>query len=488
MNYKMMGRFIAQIISVEAVFMLPALGISLCYQERNAAMGFLWAIGIILFLAGSLFLICRKAGKIFGAREGLVCVALGWVSLSILGSLPFWFSGEIPSFVDSLFESISGFTTTGSSILPDVEALSKGLLYWRSFTHWLGGMGVLVFLLAIAPSGEGDKGFTMHLLRAESPGPDVGKLVPKIRQTTLILYIIYVALTLLNLVFLLFGKMDFLEALCTVFGTAGTGGFGTRNDSLASYSPYIQWVTAVFMFLFGINFSCYYLLLLRHFRSVVRDEELRLYILLAVGCVILITANVWTGMQGTYATLEETLRHAAFQVSSIMTTTGYATTDFDLWPTFSKSLLMMLMVVGACAGSTGGGIKCARVLLLFKSLRRNIRQVLNPRTVQVVRNNGKVVNETILANTNAYLAAYVVAIIVSFLVISLDKFDITTNITAVLACFNNIGPGLGAVGPTCNFAGYSVLSKLTLSVCMLAGRLEIFPILVLFSRSTWKKR
>ena len=483
-----MGRFIAQIISIEALFMLPALGISLFYGEQSAAIGFAYSIGIILVLSAVLFALCRKAGRVFGAREGLVCVALGWASLSILGSLPFYISREISHFIDALFETASGFTTTGSSILSDVEALSKGLLYWRSFSHWLGGMGVLVFLLAVAPSGDGDKGFTMHLLRAESPGPDVGKLVPKMRQTTLILYIIYVVMTIINVIFLLCGGMGFFEALCTAFGTAGTGGFGIKNDSMASYSPYIQWVTTIFMFLFGINFSCYYLLLLRQFRSIFRDEELRMYIGVAVSCVVLITLNVWFGLRGTYATVGETVRHAAFQVSSIMTTTGYATTDFDLWPAFSKGLLMMIMVVGACAGSTGGGMKCARVLLLFKSLRRNIRQVLNPRTVQVVRNNGKVVDEKIIANTNAYLAAYVVVIIASYLIISLDGFSVGTNLTAVLACLNNIGPGLEAVGPTCNFAGYSVLSKLVLTVCMLAGRLEIFPILVLFSRSTWKKR
>ena len=488
MNFKMMGRFVAQIISVEAAFMLPALGISLFAGEFGAVKGFLYTIGIIAVLATVLFALCRKADKIFGAREGLVCVALGWTSLSVLGCLPFFFSGEIPVFMDALFEATSGFTTTGSSILYDVEALSNGLLYWRSFSHWLGGMGVLVFLLAIAPTDNGDNGFTMHLLRAESPGPDVGKLVPKMRQTTLILYIIYVAMTILNVIFLLCGGMSLFEAICTAFGTAGTGGFGIRNDSLASYSPYIQWVTTIFMILFGINFSCYYLLLMRQVKAVFQDEELRLYVALALGCTLFITLNVWFNMRGAYSTLGETIRHAAFQVASIMTTTGYATTDFDLWPAFSKGLLLMLMVVGACAGSTGGGMKCARVLLLFKSLRRNIRQVLNPRTVQVVRNNKKVVDEKIIANTNAYLAAYVVVIIISFLLISLDGFSTGTNLTAVLACFNNIGPGLEAVGPTCNFAGYSIFSKLVLSVCMLAGRLEIFPILVLFSRSTWKKR
>ena len=321
MNFKMMGRFIAQIITIEALFMLPALGISLYFGEQAAALSFLYATGIILTLAAVLYAVCRKAGKIFNAREGLVCVALGWASLSILGCLPFLFSGEIPNFVDALFETTSGFTTTGSSILKDVESLSKGLLYWRSFSHWLGGMGVLVFLLAVAPSGNDDKGFTMHLLRAESPGPDVGKLVPKMRQTTIILYIIYVAMTVLNVIFLICGGMGFFEALCTAFGTAGTGGFGIRNDSLASCSPYIQWVTTIFMFLFGVNFSCYYLLLLGQFRSVLRDEELRLYIGLAASCIVLITLNIWFNIRDAYQTLGEAFRHAAFQVSSIMTTT-----------------------------------------------------------------------------------------------------------------------------------------------------------------------
>ena len=483
MNYKMMGRFIGQIISIESVFMLPALLISVGYGETGAVTGFLYSLAIMLFLSALLLLSCRKAPRIFGAREGLVCVGLGWIALSLLGCLPFLFSGEIPRFVDAFFETVSGFTTTGASILSDVEALSNGLLYWRSFSHWVGGMGVLVFLLAIAPMGGGDKGFTMHLLRAESPGPDVGKLVPKMRQTALILYLIYIVLTIINVIFLLAGKMTLLEALCTAFGTAGTGGFGIKNDSIASYSPYIQNVCTVFMFLFGVNFSCYYLLLLRQFRSVFKDEELRLYIGLAVTVVVLIVLNV----RDLYSSLGETIRHAAFQVSSIMTTTGFATTNFDQWPNFSKGLLMLLMVVGACAGSTGGGLKCARVLLLFKNLRRNIRQVLNPRKVMVVRNNQKVVDERILANTNAFLAAYVIIVIVSFLLISLDGFSIETNLSATLACFNNIGPGLAKVGPTCNFGIYSVFSKLVLILDMLAGRLEIFPILALFSRSTWLK-
>ena len=484
MNYKMMGRFVGQIIAIEALFMIPALLISVVKGEAEPVKAFLITLVIMIVLGGILLLTCQKAGRIFGAREGLVCVGMSWVILSLLGCLPFFISREIPRFMDAFFEIVSGFTTTGSSILSNVEGLSKGLLYWRSFSHWLGGMGVLVFLLAIAPGGGGDRGFTMHLLRAESPGPDVGKLVPKMRQTAMILYLIYIVLTIVNVVFLLLGGMSLFESVCTAFGTAGTGGFGIKNDSMASYSPYIQNVCTVFMFLFGVNFSCYYLLLLGKLKSIFKDEELRLYVGLAVLTVALIVLNV----RNMYGSLGETIRHAAFQVSSIMTTTGFATTDFDLWPSFSKGLLLMLMVVGASAGSTGGGLKCGRVLLLFKSLRRNIRQVLNPRKVQVIRNNGKTVDERILANTNAYLAAYVIIIIVSFLLISLDDFSTGTNISAVLACFNNIGPGLEAVGPTCNFGAYSDFSKFVLILDMLAGRLEIFPILVLFSRSTWSRR
>ena len=488
MNYKMTGKFISQIIAVMAVFMLPAMLISAICREWAAMLGFLYTIVLTLAVSGLLYLLCRKASRLFGARDGLICVGLGWIALSLLGCLPFVFSGEIPHYIDAFFEIVSGFTTTGASILSDVEAMSKGLLYWRSFSHWLGGMGVLVFLLAVVPSDGNEKGFTMHLMRAESPGPDVGKLVPKMRQTATILYVIYIGMTLLNVVFLLFGGMDLFDALCTAFGTAGTGGFGIRNDSMASYSPYIQNVTTIFMLLFGINFSCYYLLLLGQLKSIFKDEELRMYLGLFFACSLAIAANIFLRMRQVYPTAGEALRHATFQVSSIMTTTGFATTDFDLWPGISKALLLMLMVVGACAGSTGGGIKCARVLLLFKSLRRNTRQVLEPRKVQVIRTNGKTVDERVVANTNAYLAAYVIILILSVLLISLDKFNLETNLSAVLACFNNIGPGLAAVGPTCNYGGYSDFSKLILSIDMLAGRLEIFPILVLLSRNSWKRR
>ena len=482
MNFKMMGRLMAQILTIESLFMLPGLFISLYHGESAAVQGFLYTLALMLVLELVLFLLCRKAPDGFYAKEGMVCVGLSWVILSLLGCLPFYISREIPSFIDAFFEIVSGFTTTGASILSDVEVLSKGLLYWRSFSHWLGGMGVLVFLLAIGP-GSGEKGFTMHLLRAESPGPDVGKLVPRMRKTAGILYILYIILTVINVIFLLIGDMPLFEAICTAFGTAGTGGFGVKNDSLASYSPYIQNVTTVFMALFGVNFSCYYLLLLRQWTGVLKDEELRLYVGIILGSILLIVLD----LRGFYDTLGETVRHAAFQVSSIITTTGFATTDFDLWPAFSKAILMGLMVVGACAGSTGGGLKCARLLLLLKSLQRNIRQVLQPRKVMVIRSNGRTVDEKILDNANAYLAAYAVIVVVSFILISLDGFSIGTNITAVLACFNNIGPGLEAVGPTCNFAGYSTFSKLVLIMDMLAGRLEIFPILALFSRGTWKQ-
>ena len=482
MNFKMTGRLMAQILTIESLFMLPALFISLYHGETGAVRGFLYTLALMIVLEGLLFLLCRKASGGFYAKEGLVCVGLSWIILSLLGCLPFYISREIPSFIDAFFEIVSGFTTTGASILSDVEALSKGLLYWRSFSHWLGGMGVLVFLLAIG-SGSKEKGFTMHLLRAESPGPDVGKLVPRMRKTAAILYVLYIGLTVLNIVFLLVGKMPLFEAVCTALGTAGTGGFGVKNDSLASYSPYIQNVTTVFMALFGINFSCYYLLILGQWKGVFKDEELRMYILIILGAVVLIVLD----LRGYYATLSETIRHAAFQVSSIITTTGFATTDFDLWPSFSKAILIGLMIVGACAGSTGGGLKCSRLLLLLKSLRRNVRQVLQPRKVMVVRTNGRTIDETVLDNANAYLAAYAVIVVLSFVLISLDDFSIGTNFTAVLACFNNIGPGMEAVGPTCNFAGYSTFSKLVLIFDMLAGRLEIFPILVLFTRSTWKQ-
>ena len=457
--------------------------ISLAYRESTAAKAFVLTIVLLLVISVLLRFFCRGAKSNFYATDGMVCVAMSWIILSLTGCLPFVISREIPRFIDALFEIVSGFTTTGASILPAVEPLSKGILYWRSFSHWVGGMGVLVFLLAVAPSSDRGKGFTMHLLRAESPGPSVGKLVPKMRKTAAILYFLYMLLTVLNILFLLLGRMPLFEAVCTAFGTAGTGGFGVKNDSFASYSPYLQNVTTVFMLLFGVNFSCYYLLLLGQIRSVFKDEELRAYLGIALCSVLLIAWNI----RGMYASVGETLRHAAFQVSSIMTTTGFATTDFDLWPSFSKTILLCLMVIGASAGSTGGGIKVSRVLLLFKSLRRSFLQMLHPNRVQVVRNNDQAVDEKVVESTNAYLIAYVFILFISFLLLSLDGFSTGTNFSAVLCCFNNIGPGLEAVGPTCNFSAFSVLSKLVLILDMLLGRLEIFPILCLLSRHTWQR-
>ena len=483
MNYKMLARLNGYILLIEAVFMLPALFISIYDHENVAIVAFLTTIALILVTAGLLMLISKGAKKGFYAREGLVCTGLAWIVMSLLGGLPFYFSREIPRYVDCFFEVVSGFTTTGASIVPNVESLSRGILYWRSFTHWVGGMGVLVFLLAIVPSSGRGNGFTLHLLRAESPGPSVGKIVPKMRQTAMILYLMYIGLTVLNIVFLLLGGMPLFESVCHAFGTAGTGGFGVKADSFASYSPYLQNVTTVFMLLFGVNFSCYYLILLKDFKSLFKDEELRLYLGIVVVAALLIAVNV----RNMYPTLEETLRQSFFQVASIITTTGYATTDFDLWPSFSKTIILALMVIGASAGSTGGGLKCARLMLLMKGLRRNIRTVLHPREVQVVRVNNRVVDEKILANTNAYLTAYIIIIMLSMLLISLDGFSTETNFSAILCTFNNIGPGLGQVGPTCNFADYSAFSKIVLSFDMLAGRLEIFPILALFSRTTWKK-
>ncbi len=483
MNYKLIGKILGFILILEAIFMAPAWAISLLYHESNAAFAILKSQLITLLVAGILMALARNASHNFYAKEGLVTTGAAWIVLSLLGALPFWISREIPHYIDAVFETVSGFTTTGSSILSDVEAMSHGLLYWRSFSHWVGGMGVLVFLLAIVPLSGKNEGFTLHILRAESPGPSVGKLVPRMRQTAKILYLIYVALTVLDMIFLMLGGMSPFDSICHAFGTAGTGGFGVKGDSFASYSPYLQNVTTVFMLLFGVNFSCYYLLLLKRVKDVLKDEELRLYITIVAVSTLLITWNI----SGLYGSISEALRHAAFQVATIISTTGFATTDFDLWPTFSKAIMLFLMLSGACAGSTGGGIKVARLMLLMKSLRRNFHNVLHPSEIRKVRVNDVPVDEKVMNNVNGYLIAYVAIVTFSFLIISLDGFSMETNFSAIMATFNNIGPGFQAVGPTCNFSAYSVLSKIVMIFDMLAGRLEILPILVFFSRSTWKK-
>ena len=482
MNYRGISRIVGIALLLEAGFMVPGMLLSLWDGELDVALAYLAAEALILTVGGSLFYWGKNARGAFYEQEGFVATSLSWIALSVLGCLPFVFSGQIPNYVDALFEMVSGFTTTGASILTDVESMSRGLLLWRSVSHWLGGMGILVFLLAVTPAGNGG-GYTMHLLRAESPGPSVGKLTPRMGQTTKILYGMYVVLTVLDLLFLLAGGMPLFDAVCTALGTAGTGGFGIKADSMAGYSPYLQNVTTVFMMIFGVNFTVYYMIVLRRFSEAVMDEELRLYL----GVYAVSVAGIAWNIRGMFTTLEETVRHAAFQVATVMTTTGYATTDFDLWPSFSKGILLMLMLLGACAGSTGGGLKMARVLLLMKNLHRSVRRALHPNTVRVVKVNNEPVSEWVLSNLNAYVTAYCVVLMGSYLLVSLDGFSVEANISAVFSCFNNIGPGFAEVGPTLNFAGYSLFSKLILTLDMLFGRLEIFPMLVLFSRHTWKR-
>ena len=483
MNYKMVARFYALILGIEAFFMLPSLFISIYDTTHLTTQAFLLTILVIALAALLCFVLSRGAERRFYVKEGLVCVGSGWILMSIFGCLPFVISGEIPQYINAFFEIVSGFTTTGATILSDPSELSRAALYWRSFTHWLGGMGVLVFLLAVLPVSRGNEGFTMHLMRAESPGPSVGKLVPKMRRTASVLYIVYIVLTLLNVIFLLLGEMDLFEALCTAFGTAGTGGFGIKADSLGGYSAYIQIVTTVFMLLFGVNFSCYYLLLLRQFRAVLKDEELRLYFGIVAVSILLITFNI----SGSFFDTWEALRHSSFQVASIATSTGFSTVDFNLWPTFSKSILMILVTIGACAGSTGGGLKCIRVLLLFKNARRHLSQIIRPRRVRVVRVNGKTMDEKLISDTTTYFSVYMMILIVSFLIISIDGFSLMTSFSATLTCISNTGPGFESVGPVCNFSNFSILSKLVLCFDMLAGRLEIFPILMLFNHHSWRR-
>lgn len=482
MNRKMIGKMLGILLLLECLFLFPPAMISAFRGEDRALMG-IFSSMLLCSGAGVLFwFLCRKAERRFYAREGFLIVALGWILLSAAGALPFWLSGEIPHYVDAFFEVVSGFTTTGSSILTNVEAMSHGLIFWRSFTHWLGGMGILVFLLAVVPMGGG--GYSVHLLRAESPGPSVGRLVPKVRQTAAILYLIYVVLTILCVCFLLLGKMSLFDSLCTAFGTAGTGGFGIKNDSMAGYSPYLQNVCTVFMAIFGINFNIYFLILTGKFRQAIRSEELAAYLGIMLGAMALITVNILPQYSGRVGAA---FHDAAFSVSSIMTTTGFSTANFDLWPQLSRSILVVLMIIGASAGSTGGGIKCIRVVLVCKSMRAYLRQSLHPRSINPVRAEGHVVSPETLHGVSVFLSAYSAIAILSFLLLSLDNFSLETNLTAVLSCLNNIGPGLDKVGPAGNFSMFSDLSKLVLSLDMLLGRLEIFPILILFSPRTWQR-
>lgn len=484
MNVKSISRTVGLILLITGIFQLFPLLIAVIDHEPRNILAYIESLCLILLVGSALLLFSRGGNRMFSAQEGFAATGLSWIFMSAFGALPFFLSGQIPSYVDAFFEMVSGFTTTGASILTDVEALSRCNLFWRSFSHWLGGMGVLVFLLAVVPGARKNGGTGIYLMRAESPGPSVDKLTPHLRQTAMILYGIYILLTALCIGCLLLGGMPVFDSFCIAFGTAGTGGFAIKNSSMGGYSYFLQTVVTVFMFLFGVNFSLYYMLLLRKFKAVFKNEELRLYFGIAAGSIVLITINI----SRMYNTVYESVHHAAFQVVSIMTTTGYGTVDFEQWPAFSKAILLSLMFIGASAGSTGGGLKVSRVLLLMKSIRRTIRKALHPRRVQPVYMDGRAVSEEVCDNVNAYLAIYCVILVLSFAIISVDGFSIGTNFSAVASCFNNIGPGFELVGATQNFSIYSDLSKIVLSLDMLLGRLEIFPLLLLLSPDTWSRR
>lgn len=484
MNVKSISRTVGLILLITGAFQIFPLLIAVIDHESKNILAYVESLCLILLVGGALVLFSRGGNRMFSAQEGFAATGLSWIFMSAFGALPFFLSGQIPSYVDAFFEMVSGFTTTGASILTDVEALSRCNLFWRSFSHWLGGMGVLVFLLAVVPGARKNGGTGIYLMRAESPGPSVDKLTPHLRQTAMILYGIYILLTVLCIVCLLLGGMPVFDSFCIAFGTAGTGGFAIKNSSMGGYSYFLQTVVTVFMFLFGVNFSLYYMLLLRKFKAVFKNEELRLYFGIAAGSIVLIAINI----SRMYNTVYEAVHHAAFQVVSIMTTTGYGTVDFEQWPAFSKAILLSLMFIGASAGSTGGGLKVSRVLLLMKSIRRTIRKALHPRRVQPVYMDGRAVSEEVCDNVNAYLAIYCVILVLSFAIISVDGFSIGTNFSAVASCFNNIGPGFELVGATQNFSIYSDLSKIVLSLDMLLGRLEIFPLLLLLSPDTWSRR
>lgn len=481
MNRKMVFYMIGQMIKLEAALLVLPLLVSLIYREHETALSFLITIGIALVLGFALTLIFRTKNRVIYAKEGFVIVALTWLALSAVGCLPFIISGEIPSFFDAFFETVSGFTTTGASVVVDVESMSHGTLFWRSFTHWIGGMGVLVFIMAIIPTVT-DR--SIHILRAEMPGPIVGKLVPKTKDTAKILYLIYIIMTAVEIVLLLIGGMPLFESTVHAFGTAGTGGFGIKADSIAGYSPYLQWVITIFMLLFGVNFNLYYLALIRHFHSIFKSRELWCYIGIFAAACFAITIDIYP----MYQNFSESLRLAAFQTSSILTTTGFATADFNLWPGFSKAILFLLMFIGGCAGSTAGGLKVSRVILLFKIVRKELLHILHPRSVAVIKFEGKKVDNPTLNSVSTYFVLYIFGILGIFLILCLEPFDLETNLSATVSCFNNVGPGLSLVGPASNYSAYSPLSKLMLSFAMLLGRLEIFPLWFTLTPSTWSKK
>ncbi|MCD7887915.1 MAG: TrkH family potassium uptake protein [Clostridiales bacterium] len=481
MNYRSIINILGWITGIEGVFMLLPLVCALVYGERTGVFFALCAAGCFLVCLG-LTRVKRRKDR-FYAREGYVTVALAWILMSLIGALPFTLSGEIPNYLDAVFETVSGFTTTGASILDDVEALSHCMLLWRSFTHWVGGMGVLVFVLAILPLAGGGSSFA--LMQAESPGPSVSKLVPHLKATARNLYIIYTGLTFAQFVLMCLGGMPLFDSLCIAFGTAGTGGFGVLADSCAAYSTYLQVVITIFMVLFGINFEFFFLCTLRRFREAGKMEEVRWYLIIFVGATLVVGVDVFFKQGGG---LLYNLQQSAFQVASVMTTTGFSTCDFDQWPLFARMILVAIMFSGACAGSTGGGLKVSRILLYAKAGIREARALIQPRRVSAVRLNGSSVERSVLQGAMMFLACYLGIYVVSVLLLALDCEDFTTCFTAVAATINNIGPGLSLVGPACNYGFLSPLSKLTLIFDMLAGRLEVFPMLILLFPSTWKRK
>ena len=478
MNYAIIWFIIGCVIRVEALFMLLPGLVSLIYKEKSGLLFF--PLAALFYSIGYIMSRNKPADTRFYARDGYVVVALSWVVLSVIGAVPFVLSQTIPSPVDALFEIVSGFTTTGASILKDVEAMPKSFLFWRSFSHWLGGMGILVFVLVILPIAGGH---SIHLIRAESTGPQVGKLVPKMQRTAKYLYSMYFVLSVVQFVLLLIFKMPVFDALCDVFGTAGTGGFGIKGDSLAGYSPAIQNITTIFMLVFGINFNFFFYLSTFRLKDAFGIEEVRWYFVI----YFLACAAIFLNLKFVGGEAHPDLGHITFQVSSVMTSTGYSTVDFDKWPELAKNVLVAIMFTGACAGSTGGGIKVARFVLYFKQASVKMLSLLHPRSVKVVKMDGQRVDDEVLSTVNYFLFIYCVIFAVSMLILAWDNMDFTTNFTAVAATLNNIGPGLAGVGPSRNFAEYSDLSKIVMIFDMLAGRLEIFPMLVLITPTTWRR-
>ena len=485
MNKKIVLHSLAQIALLEAVLMLLPAAVALYYRETETVKVFLIVAAAMALLQVPILVLTKTKNADMNFRDGVAIAAMGWIVISFFGALPFYISGEIPSFTDALFESISGFTTTGSSILGDVEALTKGMQFWRCFTHWVGGMGVLVLTVAILPSDK--KSSSLQLMRAECPGPTVEKLVPKGKSSALILYVIYTVLTLIMVLFLVIGGMPLYDSVCTTFGTAGTGGFGIKNAGLGFYnSAYIEGVVTVFMILFGVNFNIYYFIVMRRFSAIFKNSELKVYLSIIAVSIGMIIANLMA--YGVYNSFSKSFRYTSFQVGSIMTSTGFATADFDQWPEFAKVVLVMLMFIGACAGSTGGGFKVSRVIILVRTAKRNLRKLLHPKSVNVVKSDDKSLNIETVHGVSCYLIIYLLIFIASLLIISLNNMDFTSSFTSVTTCFNNIGPGLSKVGPTCNFSELSDLSKYTLSLDMLLGRLECIPILMMFAPSMWIKK